>query len=43
MELVSQTLEVQLAHVLELQPENESLFLPGWARLEHRTRRLECH
>lgn len=33
MELVSQTLEVQLAHVLELQPENESLFLRaglGW-------------
>jgi signal transduction histidine kinase/CheY-like chemotaxis protein len=33
MELVSQTLEVQLAHVLELQPESESLFLRaglGW-------------
>ncbi len=33
MELVSQTLEVELAHVLELQPESESLFLRaglGW-------------
>jgi len=33
MQLVSQTLDVQLAHVLELQPENESLFLRagiGW-------------